>query len=141
MSKQGKGKGPPLGAIALVVLALAVVAGVFLFSRPASAHPAPRGDKTAEWVMGADAFVGYDRIQETYRMAAEIPQVLDGLYCYCDCSKHSDHYSLLDCFHSEHGAGCDICLTEAQLAYKMTKEGKSLEQIRAQIDALYGHNS
>lgn len=129
---------PPKGAIAIVVLAILAVGAIFVFTRPAAAHPDPRPTVGADHLMDPAAFAGYDRVRETYRMAAEIPQVLDGLYCYCDCSKHSDHYSLLDCFASDHGAGCDICLTEAQLAYRMTKEGKSLDEIRAAIDALYG---
>jgi hypothetical protein len=128
----------PRGAIAIVVLAVLAVGAVFLFTRPAAAHPDPRPNIGGDHVMDHAAFSGYPRVQETYRMAAEIPQVLDGLYCHCDCSKHSGHYSLLDCFASEHGAGCDICLTEAQLAYRMTKEGRSLDEIRSAIDDLYG---
>lgn len=127
---------PPKGAVIMVLVALLGLAGVFIATRPASGeHPEPRSERPA--VMAASSFAGYDRIEETYRMAAEIPQVLDGLHCYCECNHHSGHYSLLDCFTTDHGAGCDICLTEAQVAYRMTKEGRSLDEIRAEIDALY----
>jgi hypothetical protein len=73
-----------------------------------------------------------------YRQVAEIPQVIDGLYCYCDCRYHADHYSLFDCFRDDHGAACDICLVQAELAYRMTQEGRTLQEIRATTDRLYG---
>jgi hypothetical protein len=130
---------PPRGALVLVGLAVLAVAVVFFISRPASAHPQPRPDVAADHVMEHSHFAGYPRVQETYRMAAAIPHVLDGLYCHCDCANHSGHYSLLDCFRDQHGAGCDICLTEAQLAYRMTQEGRSLDEIRAEVDRLYAH--
>ena len=138
MSTKSRGSRPPKGAVIMVVVALVGLAGVFLATRPASGeHPDPR--PTPPSVLDAAAFAGYERIQETYTMAAAIPNVLDGLYCHCDCEHHSGHYSLLDCFTDDHGAGCDICLSEAQLAYRMTREGKSLDEIRAAIDALYAH--
>jgi hypothetical protein len=125
--------------VALVLGALLLVAALALITRPASAHhPDPRAEVTGAEVVDAARYQGYPRVAETYRMAAEIAGVLDGLHCYCECNQHSDHYSLLDCFRSDHGAACDICLTEAQIAYRMTKEGKSLDEIRAAIDKLYG---
>ena len=71
-------------------------------------------------------------------MAAEIPEVLDGLYCYCDCHHNFGHYSLLDCFQSDHGGNCDVCMNEVRIAYRMHREGKTLQQIRQVIDATYG---
>lgn len=70
-------------------------------------------------------------------MAAAIPDVLDGIYCYCACSEHSSHYSLHDCFTDNHAARCDICLTEAETAFGMAEKGAPLAEIRAAIDALY----
>ena len=40
-----------------------------------------------------------------YQIAREIPDVLDQLYCYCECDKHLGHKSLLSCFTDDHGAG------------------------------------
>ncbi len=84
-------------------------------------------------------FEGYPRVQATYKHAKKVPEVLDGLHCYCECGMHSGHYSLLDCFKSEHGAGCDICLTEAAMAYDLHNQGKSLHQIRTAIDNVFGN--
>jgi hypothetical protein len=88
-------------------------------------------------VAPAARYAAYPRIAEVYAMAAQIPHVLDGIYCYCDCSKHSDHRSLLTCFQDDHGAACDVCLTEAALAFRMVGEGRSLKEIRKAVDDLY----
>lgn len=47
-------------------------------------------------------FVG--RTARGYQVAHEIPEVLDQLYCYCQCDKHLGHKSLLSCFTDTHGA-------------------------------------
>ncbi|MDH3672958.1 MAG: PCYCGC domain-containing protein [Gammaproteobacteria bacterium] len=39
-----------------------------------------------------------------YRAAAEIPDVLDHLYCYCECEPAIGHKSLKSCFVDLHGA-------------------------------------
>lgn len=45
-------------------------------------------------------------IAETYRMAKEVPHVLDSLYCYCYCDRDPfRHVSLLSCFVDKHAAG------------------------------------
>src|SRR5262245_12891243 len=51
----------------------------------------------------ADMFQG--RVREAYQAAAEIPEVLAGVSCYCGCSKSQGHRNLLDCFATDHGAG------------------------------------
>ena len=75
---------------------------------------------------------------EAYAVARQIPQVLDGLYCHCDCSKHMGHRSLLTCFTGDHAAQCDICMGEAMMAGRLAAAGKSLDQIRQAIDAQFG---
>jgi hypothetical protein len=75
---------------------------------------------------------------EAYEAARRVPQMLDGLYCYCNCSKSIGHRSLLTCFESNHASGCDICMGEAMLAAEMSGSRKSLAQIRKAIDAKYG---
>jgi hypothetical protein len=75
---------------------------------------------------------------ESYAAARRIPQVLDALYCHCDCSKHAGHRSLLTCFESDHGAYCDICMGEALLAAELFDQGRSLLDIRESIDRQFG---
>jgi hypothetical protein len=47
-------------------------------------------------------FVG--QTARAYQVAQEIPDILDQLYCYCECDKHLGHVSLLSCFTDKHGA-------------------------------------
>lgn len=50
----------------------------------------------------ADRFQG--RVREAYKAAAEIPDVLAGVTCYCGCDKSQGHRNLLDCFVDDHGS-------------------------------------
>ena len=75
---------------------------------------------------------------EAYAAAREAAATLDGVYCYCDCSKHAGHRSLLTCFEGDHGAYCDICMGEAMVAHGMARQGRSLEEIRTAIDRQFG---
>ena len=74
---------------------------------------------------------------EAYRVAKEIPEVLDSLYCYCDCEKHSGHKSLLACYVDEHAQYCDICINEALLAYDLHKKGYDVVSIRKTVDETF----
>ncbi len=47
-------------------------------------------------------FVGKARV--AHEVAREIPDVLDQLYCYCECDKHMGHKSLLSCYTDGHAA-------------------------------------
>jgi hypothetical protein len=122
-----------VSALAVVVLLLGLAT-----TRTANAHhPDPRADASSLPVDASSRYAAYPRIAQVYDMAAEIPDVLDGLYCHCDCSLHSNPRSLLTCFQSDHGAACDVCLTEAALAFRMNGEGRSLKEIRKAVDDLY----
>lgn len=72
-----------------------------------------------------------------YQAAREIPEILDSLYCYCECAKHSGHKSLLSCYVDEHAVNCDICIDEAVMAYDLHKQGKDVVAIREAVDARY----
>jgi hypothetical protein len=139
LTKKKKAGGPPPWIYGLLGVLL-LVAGYRLMGRNAepAAHPSVRVGITSAKVLPASAFTAQPDVARVYAMAETIPEVLDGLYCHCECSKHSGHYSLLTCFESDHGSKCDICLGEAELAYKMAKEGKTLDQIRVAIDAQFG---
>jgi hypothetical protein len=67
-----------------------------------------------------------------YQAAKQIPEVLAQLPCYCYCDRIG-HRGLLDCFASKHGADCEICVKEALFAMQEHRNGKSAEQIRAEI--------
>jgi uncharacterized protein with PCYCGC motif len=69
-----------------------------------------------------------------YQQAAQIPNVLYQLPCYCRCDRALGHTSLHSCFEGTHGAICSTCAEEGAYAYKMTKQGWTPQQIRAGIE-------
>jgi hypothetical protein len=120
------------------VAALAVVLTGPRAGFAAGHHPQPRPGITAERVLPRAMVPSNPGTLEAYEAARRVPQVLDGLYCYCNCSKSIGHRSLLTCFESNHASGCDICMGEAMLAAELNGSGKSLAQIRKAIDAKWG---
>ncbi len=46
------------------------------------------------------------RVKEAYRIAKEIPWVLDSIYCFCMCKESPNfrHKSLLSCYVDNHAA-------------------------------------
>ncbi|MBI4081632.1 MAG: hypothetical protein HY423_03380 [Candidatus Lambdaproteobacteria bacterium] len=126
---------------ALIALgALAVVAVVyFSTARPAGSGKSFRvtGGETravlAPHQFGKlGAFMGYAAAQR-HR------DVMDHLYCYCQCDRPpSYHKSLLSCFVDQHGANCDVCQEQARQAGRMADEGKSIDEIRTAIDRTFG---
>lgn len=105
------------------------------------AHPEPRPGITAQEVLtpeqletrGAD-----DNVKAIYQMVREMPEVADGIDCYCGCALRPGYRSLLTCYYAEGMAtGCPICQGEARLAHRRWKEGQDLARIRRAIDARY----
>lgn len=86
--------------------------------------------------------------QGAYSFALARPDVLQWLPCYCGCAG-IEHRSNLDCFfvrrevkgtfqYEEHASYCDICVETANLAQQMLRDGASMVQIRAAVDAQFG---
>lgn len=71
-------------------------------------------------------------LKRAYAAAARNKAVVAQLPCYCWCSRMG-HRSLLDCFASNHGANCDICIKEVILADEMIKKGKTAAQVREAV--------
>ena len=72
-------------------------------------------------------------VQNAYTIAARLKKTLYQQPCYCHCDRSLGHGSLLDCFASKHGAGCNICMSEDFYAYEQLRKGKTAAQIRAGI--------
>ncbi|HYK81622.1 MAG TPA: CYCXC family (seleno)protein [Gemmatimonadales bacterium] len=101
-------------------------------------HPEARPGVTAERVLPPSLVLNPSNAAEAYAAARQAPQLLDALYCHCDCARNFGHRSLLTCFESDHGSQCDICMGEALLATRLAERGNSLEQIRHAIDERFG---
>lgn len=80
------------------------------------------GRSAASQVLEPAAFTGA-RIRQAYTIARAIPQALNHLYCWCQCQETLGMRSLLECYESEHATQCEICLGEAELAWRLTQQG------------------
>ncbi|MDO8665777.1 MAG: CYCXC family (seleno)protein [Gemmatimonadales bacterium] len=124
-----------------IVTSVAVVAlaGVLVAQKMGTAthHPDPRAGITGATVVPASNW-NFEPIVRAYTAAAQNAQVIDGLFCYCQCKQNVGHRSLLTCFETEHGSACDICQGEAVLAAQMHGRGATLDQIRQEVDRQFG---
>ena len=76
---------------------------------------------------------GHPVIKNAYALAGKVKKVLYQEPCYCHCDRSQGHGSLLDCFVSRHGSGCETCVKEAFYSYEETRRGKTPGQIRDSI--------
>ena len=72
-------------------------------------------------------------VQNAYTVAARVKKTLYQQPCYCHCDQSQGHGSLLDCFASRHGSGCDICQKEDFYSYEQTRKAKTPAEIREGI--------
>jgi hypothetical protein len=89
-------------------------------------------------------------IRTAFRFAAEHPEVLRYMPCFCGCNEMG-HRSSEDCFvksrakngtvtaWNEHGIACAMCIAVAERAKTMCDAGASLSDVRADIEKRYGH--
>ena len=125
-------------AAAFIAVILMVLGGVYLYTKPAgratASNPAPAKGQLIENkpVLTSALFTGKTAL--AYKYAAEIPKVLDSLFCYCYCKKNNNHKNLLTCFTSQHGSKCDICINEVLYAHELYEDGLSLDEIVVAVD-------
>ncbi len=102
-------------------------------------HPTPRTGITAARVLTKQQLAATPKFIPLFDSVREIPQVIDGIRCNCGCTDPPRFYSLLSCYEDTGMArDCFICQGQARLAVRLHREGKSLAQIRAAIDAKFG---
>ncbi len=125
-----------ISSIALGILVFLIVGGVYVATKPGErvqpVAPATGFLIETRPIMSGAAFTG--RVAEAYRIAAEIPKVIDSLFCYCYCKKNHQHKTLLTCYTNKHGSKCDICMGEVFYAYELYNQGKSLDEIVIAVD-------
>ena len=76
---------------------------------------------------------------DAYLVAQKHPELLAQLDCYCGCEQHEGHKNLLDCFRTNHGAGCATCTGEAVTAGQLFDNGTPVDQIREVLRQRYAH--
>ena len=105
---------------------------------PVPAHPDPRPGITGEHVLKADQLGGNKQLIELFDAVRKIPEVVDGIHCNCGCTSPPEFRSLLSCYEKKGMArDCVICQGQGRLAVRLHNEGKTLDQIRAAIDAKF----
>jgi hypothetical protein len=69
-----------------------------------------------------------------YCIARKIRGLLYQEPCYCECDQFAGHQSLLDCYTSRHGRGCEKCQAEVFFIYEQSRAGRTADEIRALMD-------
>jgi hypothetical protein len=105
-------RGARYWTLAIVVVAVGAAASLawrFEASRPSGGTMISAGTPVAvaarreiRPTLDPGRFVGKAAL--AHQVAREIPDVLDQLYCYCECDKHVGHKSLLSCYTDGHAA-------------------------------------
>jgi len=102
-------------------------------------HPEPRPGIDASGVLTHDELADAPHAIPTFDKIREIPEIADGIFCHCGCAALPGYRSLLICYEDPGMAKwCEICQGEGNLTYRLHKAGKTLDQIRAAIDAKFG---
>ena len=122
--------------VAATVMGLLIVVGFGVWQMHAAADASGTG-ATVGLTQDPELYRGDTR--QAYIVARDHPDLLAQLDCYCGCEQHEGHKNLLDCFRTNHGASCDICMGEALTAGQMLAQGTPIDQIREALRARYGH--
>lgn len=86
-------------------------------------------------------------VQTAYQFAAANPDGMKGIPCYCGCGNigHTSNYACYvqnsdangNLTFDNHALGCSLCVTITQDAMRLLKEGKTVPQVKAYVDATY----
>ncbi|MFD2923359.1 PCYCGC motif-containing (lipo)protein [Halobacillus naozhouensis] len=89
-----------------------------------------------------------ENMQLIYTSASQHKELLEQIPCYCGCGESVGHKNNYDCFihdnkengaivWDDHGTKCGVCLEIAAQAMIDYQNGKSVQEIRENIDAQY----
>jgi hypothetical protein len=121
-----------------VAAAALLVSRRSLFANAIPTHPTPRPGITGRNVLTKEQLAKTPALIPLFDAIRAIPEVIDGIHCNCGCTSPPEFYSLLSCYESKGMArDCAICQGQGRLAVRLHKEGKSLDQIRAAVDARF----
>ncbi len=109
------------------------------YGEAAGDHPDPRPGVDASRVLTADQLEDVPGLVDLYDGIRAIPHIADGIRCTCGCASEEGFRSLLTCFEANGMAkGCIICQTEGRMVVRLHGSGRTLDQIRAAVDARFG---
>ncbi|NOX33708.1 MAG: hypothetical protein GXP56_08210 [Deltaproteobacteria bacterium] len=76
-------------------------------------------------------------VARAYEIARENPELLDSMYCYCNCKETFGHKSLLTCYVDTHAENCGICMDQAFYAVSKYRSGMDIISVRKAVDAKF----
>jgi len=82
----------------------------------------PSGPSDASAVLDPSSFE-HPMSRELYGIAAEIPAIMNQLYCWCGCVKQGRHRSALACYEDKSAVGCGVCQETARIAWREVQDG------------------
>ena len=123
----------------IVLSAFAISPRIPRALHPLGPHPEPRVGITAAKIP-ATADLTHKSAARIFDQVRQIPHIVDGIRCHCGCGENPDFYSLLSCYEGKAAMAqhCAICQGQGRLAFSLSREGKSLAEIRIAIDEEYG---
>jgi hypothetical protein len=102
-------------------------------------HPDPRPGITGAKVATKEQLADAPALIPLFDSVRAMPEIVDGIRCHCGCADSPGFRSLLSCYEGDAMArDCRICQGQARLAARLHQSGKSLDEIRAAIDAKFG---
>ncbi|MBA4071172.1 MAG: hypothetical protein C0497_04945 [Gemmatimonas sp.] len=127
---------------------LGALSSILIGCSGSSSTTTDHAPKMASMAMMPDAVHSAAAVtQEAYQFAVANPQILQSIPCYCGCGGmgHTSNYS---CYvqrvgnagalvFDTHALGCSICVDITQDAMRLSKQGKSLPEIKAYVHDTY----
>jgi len=122
-----------IGSVAVVIAAVVILMGIGWWHADGSLSSS--GTSPMQVTLDPALFTG--DVHDAYLAARNHPDVFVQLHCYCGCDRELGHRNLLDCFRTRHGAQCEICLGEANMAGRMAAQGTSIDEMINAIRARF----
>lgn len=129
-----------LGAIGAIVAALGTARALRAQIRRAPGpHPDPRPGITGAKVATNEQPHDAPALIPVFDSVRAMPEIADGIRCHCGCADSPGYRSLLSCYEGADAMAreCHTCQGQAKLAARLHQSGKSLDEIRAAIDAKF----
>ena len=130
-------------AVKIIVVLAIVIGGYVIYDKQTRVYPVDikkisttnvdllRGGETRATISPVQ-FIG--ETAKAYQLAKDQRDLLDSMFCYCNCKKNYGHRSLLSCYVDKHAQDCKICRDQAFYAYAQYQQGKDIAQVRIAVD-------
>lgn len=128
-----------LGALAITALSAHQAHARTRLAARNPQHPEPRPGITGANVATKEQLADAAALIPLFDDVRAMPEIVDGIRCHCGCGDTPGFRSLLSCYEGADAMAreCHTCQGQARLAARLKKEGKSLDDIRAAIDAKF----